>query len=204
MPFIRLRKFPFIASLSSILSSHHFLQNIYRIRLLLTTSTSNPQPKLPASPVWISTIASAPTRAPRFLPYPLETILSTAPKLTLTMTHDGPQPPPTLLLTPLQVPQPPGYSAHWQGGLQAPHLVFPQPGTLLSDATWSTPHFIEGSDQMSSQRGLLINSDSSPPSTPSSSQPFFTVGHGAQNNTVSHYLCVHLFTISFYPRLCPP
>ena len=64
MPFMRLRKFPFIASLSSTLSSHHFLQNIYRIQLLLTTSTSNPQPKLPASPVWISTIASTPTRSP--------------------------------------------------------------------------------------------------------------------------------------------
>ena len=153
MPFIRLRKFPFIASLSSILSSHHFLQNIYRIQLLLTTSTSNPQP-LPASPVWISTIASTPTGAPDFLPYPLEAILSTASKLTLTMTHEGPQPPLTLLLTPLQLPQPPGYSTHWQRGLQAPHLMLPQPGTLLSDATWSTPHFIEGSDQMSSQRGL--------------------------------------------------
>jgi len=78
-------------------------------RLLLTTSTSNPQSKLPASPVWISTIHSTPTRAPCFLPYPLATILSTASKLALTLAHDSPQPPPTLLLTPLQLLQPPGY-----------------------------------------------------------------------------------------------
>ena len=104
-----------------------FLSKYIQNRLLLTTSTSNPQSKLPASPVWISTIHSTPTRAPCFLPYPLVTILSTASKLALT----HPWRPPTSSHSPAHsTPAPP---ASWL-------LLKHAPATPLTDREVFKPH----------------------------------------------------------------